>query len=171
MYCKNCGKKLEENAIFCAKCGTKCKEEKADISINKYIEKIKKLDKKILIAIGIGLIVIILLISGAFGKKYTENMEKVRESGNIMYLGFREDGTGYKFGELLDVALRKSKWTEKNGLITITGKDSKTKKNIKIVFEVDGKDVEFSEFINGDKEGKVTDLYYWLRDYNKQLKK
>lgn len=163
MYCKNCGEKLEEKAKFCAKCGNKCNENNL---VNNTLEKVKKLDKKVLLGIVITLIVIVLLMSGIFGKKYTKNMETFRDSSSWMYLYTHKDGSTYKYGELLDIALKNSKWKEVDGTITITGKDSKTKDSIEIVVKVQNGDMDFVSFKKGNKETKsFTSFYGWLYAY------
>lgn len=163
MYCKNCGEKLDDNAKFCAKCGNKCNENNL---INNVLEKLKKIDKKILIGVGIALVIIILLISGVFGKKYTKNMELFRNSSSWLYLDKHEDGSNYKCGELLDIALKNGKWEENNNRITITGEDSKTKENVKIIVDVKEGKINFVSFKMGNKETTSSISFYgWLYDY------
>lgn len=165
MYCKNCGEKLEDNVKFCPKCGNQCNKDKSDLT-NIVLEKVKKVDKKILIAVGIALIVIVLLISGVVGKKYTKNMKLFRDSSSWLYLDKHEDGSNYKFGELLDIALRNSKWEESDNRITITGKDSKTKENVKIIVDVKEGKLNFVSFKKGNKEtNSFTSFYGWLYNY------
>lgn len=163
MYCKNCGEKLEDNIKFCAKCGNKCNEKNL---VNNTLEKVKKIDKKILIGVGIALVIIILLVSGIFGKRYTKNMKTFRESSSWMYLYRHKDGSTYKYGELLDIALKNSKWKEENGTVTITGKDSRTKENVEIIIKFQNGDMDFANFKKGDKETtSFTSFYGWLYNY------
>lgn len=81
MFCKNCGKELKEGIGFCPECGTKITKDKtqknkkagikipekssltASLSAEKELPKLEGLNKKILLAAGAILVVILLIVS------------------------------------------------------------------------------------------------------------
>lgn len=60
-YCEQCGKELEDNAMFCPECGTKCHSEKVEV---KEGAKENKSKKKIFL-IGAGVLLVALCIIGS----------------------------------------------------------------------------------------------------------
>ncbi len=165
MYCQKCGEKMEKDSKFCPNCGNKTGKEE-----NELLEKVKKTDKKVIVGVLLAIVLVILLFPTIFGQEYTDNMLTVRSRGNWLKLGFRTDGTNYKFGELLDVALTSSKWTEKSNQVIITGKDKETKKKVEVIFEVEDDEVSFVKFtFDGEESTNDYDFYVWLRDYIKYL--
>ena len=83
MICKNCGQELNEESIFCNKCGTKIETITETVEViaenpiqeitesqnieNKTVSNMKSIDKKKIFAIGAVAIVVILIFSLLFG--------------------------------------------------------------------------------------------------------
>lgn len=64
MYCKNCGNKVEDDAVFCTKCGAKLNLQDTEASVHKKtIQKNAKVSKRIIV-IGVLIIGFICLIVG-----------------------------------------------------------------------------------------------------------
>ena len=70
MYCENCGNKVDDDAVFCTKCGKqfsqKNKRDTNNIKINPKNIKMNtvnfKVSKKIIMIVGLALIVILLMM-------------------------------------------------------------------------------------------------------------
>lgn len=83
MICKNCGQELNEESVFCNKCGTKIETITETVEViaenpiqeitesqnieNKTVSNMKSIDKKKIFAIGAVAIVVILIFSSLFG--------------------------------------------------------------------------------------------------------
>lgn len=62
MYCKNCGNKVDDDAVFCTKCGIKFSQKNAkNIKIN---TKKFKASKKIILIVVLALVIILLMLTG-----------------------------------------------------------------------------------------------------------
>ena len=62
MYCENCGNKVDDDAVFCTKCGIKFSQKNAkNIKIN---TKKFKASKKIILIVVLALVIILLMLTG-----------------------------------------------------------------------------------------------------------
>lgn len=85
MYCENCGNKVDDDAVFCTKCGKqfsqKNKRDTNNIKINPKNIKMNtvnfKVSKKIIMIVGLALIVILLMMIGIKGIGTTGSARKV----------------------------------------------------------------------------------------------
>lgn len=76
MYCKHCGKEIDDTSTFCQHCGKKIEEEPINIKVQEnYTTAIEKEDKKnkIFTATIITIIAIVLLIGIILFLKATKN--------------------------------------------------------------------------------------------------
>ncbi len=104
-------------------------------------------------------LIIILGLSGC-GNKYTENIRKVREEFNPWQLEVKEN-----VGELLDKALDNSKWTDKNNVVTVKGKDKDTGDDVKITFLIEDDKITFDKMIIGDEEKDYIGFFEYTAKY------
>lgn len=104
-------------------------------------------------------LIIILGISGC-GKKYTANIQRVREEFNPWQLEVKEN-----VGELLDKALDNSKWTDKDNVVTVKGKDKNTGDDVKITFLIKDDNITFGKMIIGDEEKDYIGFFEYTSEY------
>lgn len=96
-YCEQCGTELEDNAMFCPECGTKCHSENVEVEEQSK----KNKSKKKIFLIGTGVLLLVFCIIGSmtgffsdFKKGYeeTENGKSIKSQKSVL----TEDGKAYK---------------------------------------------------------------------------
>lgn len=134
MFCKNCGKELNDGSTFCSSCGTHMDQTMAQSNFGNvagtYVtnsatnsDKIKKYITKKNIGIAVAVIVVLCIIGALFGDDSAVSMVK---DG---YFYFNKDVT---VGELLDSAFDDVKWK------SLVADDGKTYVNA--TMEIDGEE-------------------------------
>lgn len=93
-YCEQCGTELEDNAMFCPECGTKCHSENVEV---KERSKENKSKKKIFL-IGMGVLLLTLCIIGSVTGFFSGFKKGYEETGNGKPIKsvLTEDGKAYK---------------------------------------------------------------------------
>ena len=93
-YCEQCGTELEDNAMFCPECGTKCHSENVEV---KERSKENKSKKKIFL-IGMGVLLLTLCIIGSVTGSFSDFKKGYEETGNGKPIKsvLTEDGKAYK---------------------------------------------------------------------------
>lgn len=114
--------------------------------------------KKIIFSIACGVMLFAITACGTIN--YTENMKVVRENFNPWYLETNLNG-----GDLFDKALKRAKWDDENGKVTITGIDNKTGDKIEIVFKVEDETADFVSMKREDKKKDYVDFYNYMTNY------
>ena len=130
MFCGKCGTKNESGAKFCEKCGNKLEEEKTPKKENKKLknvkEKVKGYPKKVKVAIGIGIILIIGAII-ALVILLNNPVKKVEDYLTSYYDNYHED---YGNKELVKIGdILRSKLDDENTLDSISKQINKTINN------------------------------------------
>ena len=106
------------------------------------------------------LCLIVLFGVAGCGKEYSDNIVKVRENFNPWQLDIKEN-----VGDLLDKALEKAKWKDKDNVVTVTGKDQKTGNDVKITFEIKDDTINFDKMIIDGEEKDYIGFFEYIRDY------
>lgn len=96
-YCEQCGTELEDNAMFCPECGTKCHSENVEVKEQSKENKSKK--KTFLI--GTGVLLLALCIVGSVTGFFSDFKKGYEETGNGKSIksqksALSEDGKAYK---------------------------------------------------------------------------
>ena len=96
-YCEQCGTELEDNAMFCPECGTKCHCENVEV---KERSKENKSKKKIFL-IGMGVLLLTLCIIGSVTGFFSDFKKGYKEAGKETSAkrgesALTEDGKAYK---------------------------------------------------------------------------
>lgn len=93
-YCRQCGTNIEDNAVFCPECGTKCHSENVEV---KEQSKGNKSKKKIFL-IGAGVLLLVLCIIGSVTGFFSDFKKGYEETGNGKPIKsvLTEDGKAYK---------------------------------------------------------------------------
>lgn len=141
------------------------KGKKSKINLKKGFQNtmnmIKKADKKKLNRVCIVILVIAVIIAAlsllSSPVKYNKDMNKVREwlvSDN------------YDLGQAMDNALTHAKWKEKDNIITVTGKDRKTKDKVVIKFKM-GEYMSFDSMTINDQPKEYSEWFDYLLSYKK----
>lgn len=105
-------------------------------------------------------LIILLGVSGCGKVKYTDNMLKVREDFNPWNLEVSEN-----VGDLLDKALEKAKWSDKNNIVKVKGKDQKTGKDVEVTFTIKDEQVTFDKMVLDGKETDYIGFFEYIADY------
>ena len=118
--------------------------------------------KKKILSIGIValLITMLFLLAGCGKINYTDNMLMVREHFQPWYLSSNKNA-----GEIYDIALKNTKWTDENGIVTVSGTDKKSGEKIVVTYEIDGEHVEFISMTQNDEKKDYSDWYNYMTKY------
>ena len=96
-YCEQCGTELEDNAVFCPECGTKCHSENVEVK-----ERLKEnKSKKKIFLIGTGVLLLALCIIGSVTGFFSDFKKGYEDTGNgkstkSQKSALTEDGKAYK---------------------------------------------------------------------------
>lgn len=96
-YCEQCGTELEDNAVFCPECGTKCHSENVEVK-----ERLKEnKSKKKIFLIGTGVLLLALCIIGSVTGFFSDFKKGYEDTGNgkstkSQKSTLTEDGKAYK---------------------------------------------------------------------------
>lgn len=137
------------------------KGKKNKINLSKAYNNIKniKIDKKKLKIIGAVVLTVILLITFACVKPlfYSKNIKKV-QTFNI--------AEEYNIEKASKDAMKFVSWSDKKGIVTLKGKDRKTKEKVVIIFDV-GENITFESMKMGDKTYEFNEWEDYMRSYKK----
>lgn len=96
-YCEQCGTELEDNAVFCPECGTKCHSKNVEVK-----ERLKEnKSKKKIFLIGTGVLLLALCIIGSVTGFFSDFKKGYEDTGNgkstkSQKSALTEDGKAYK---------------------------------------------------------------------------
>ena len=114
--------------------------------------------KKLLLCLLCG--VMLFSITGCGTPNYTDNMRVVRENFNPWHLETNLNG-----GDLFDKALKRAKWDDNDGTVTITGTDTKTGDSMEVVFEVADDRAKFISMIQEGEDKSYAQFYRYITNY------
>ena len=102
MYCKNCGERINDDMVFCPKCGVSCMNESLHVVTQSKKNKIIGL-ATICIIVGI-ILIIVLKITGIIGGNYEKVIKKCvksieKEDGKLLCSLYAPDYIDYMVGE------------------------------------------------------------------------
>lgn len=115
----------------------------------------KKLNKVCLTIVGIAVIIVVfsLILSPI---NYNKDMKKVREWAVA---------DNYNLGQAMDKAIAHARWKEKDNIITVTGKDRKTRNKVVIKFKM-GTYMSFESMTIGDDSKDYKQWLEYLMTYH-----
>ncbi len=125
MFCSKCGTKNSEKSTFCEKCGNKLEKEKKvkNSKIKDASSKIKKLPKKMKIAIGVAIIGIVVVVI-SLSILLNNPVKKVEDYLASYYDNYKENYDNYELVKIGDIL--KSNKDDKNTLDNIEKQIEKT---------------------------------------------
>ena len=161
MYCKKCGKKIEDNSKFCDKCGAvveddmvKCEDTEKSNNIKSVSSVKKTINKPMLIAI---IVVIAVLLLGGGGMMLYENYTQKKGDNAIQsikdsYFTFLPDMT---VGDLLYEYYGEDNWIYSvDNVVEFWGTNQKDESGLSLHFDS----------VKSDNTVKVTDRMYHEKD-------
>ena len=161
MYCKKCGKKIEDNSKFCDKCGAvieddmvKCEDTEKSNNIKSVSSVKKTINKPMLIAI---IVVIAVLLLGGGGMMLYENYTQKKGDNAIQsikdsYFTFLPDMT---VGDLLYEYYGEDNWVYSvDNVVEFWGTNQKDESGLSLHFDS----------VKSDNTVKVTDRMYHEKD-------
>ena len=161
MFCKKCGKQIEDNSKFCDKCGAvinddtvKCEDAEKSNNTNSVSSVKKTVNKPVLIAI---IIVIAVLLLGCVGIMLYENYNQRKGNNAIQsvknsYFTFLPDMT---VGDLLYEYYGEDNWAyNADNVVEFWGTNQKDKSGISLHFDS----------VKSDNTVEVTDRMYHEKD-------
>lgn len=161
MYCKKCGKKIEDNSKFCDKCGAvveddmvKCEDTEKSNNIKSVSSVKKTINKPMLIAI---IVVIAVLLLGSGGMMLYENYTQKKGDNAIQsvkdsYFTFLPDMT---VGDLLYEYYGEDNWAYSvDNVVEFWGTNQKDESGLSLHFDS----------VKSDNTVKVTDRMYHEKD-------